>query len=65
MTDRPTLSLLLSLQTVKALRRKVGRMLLLFSQGRVEHFDVEKINTWVRNHKHKKRGGGERVSGGS
>ncbi len=30
-----------------------------------EHIDVEKVNTWVRNHKHKKRGSGGRGSGGS
>jgi hypothetical protein len=30
-----------------------------------EHFHVEKVNTWVRNHKHKKRGSGGRGSGGS
>jgi hypothetical protein len=38
--------------------RKVDRMLLLLSQGR-EHFDVEKINTWVRHNKLKSRGGGD------
>ena len=28
------------------------------------HIDVEKVDTWIRNHKHKNRGSGGRGSGG-
>ncbi len=46
--------------------RKLDGMLLLFGKKESgEDIDVEKVNTWVRNHKDKKRGSGGRGSGGS
>jgi hypothetical protein len=64
------LALLVSLQTVQTLRRqrryrRIDRKSLMFSQRTKEHFDVERIHTWFRNHKSEKTGGGEEGEVGS
>ena len=38
-------------------RQKVG---VVFTKETKKHFDVERIHTWFRNHKSKKKGGGKR-----
>jgi len=47
--------------------RRIDRKFLMFSQRRLnqtkEHFDGERIQTWFRNHKNKKKGGGARWGG--
>ena len=46
----------------KEVRQKVADD---FTKETKEHFDVDRIHTWFRNHKNKKKGGGEGGEGGS